>query len=148
MSTNCPPPLPLGAAAKKSNPVFWILLGVGVLIAIAVGSAALFMFATSGIPANEATAIRQIRNIQTAQLQHKVQFGRFASRLDELQPEIASVESGYRFVLYGGADSYFLWANPTSRGITGRRSFFADQTMIIRQNRGPDPTTVESEEIR
>ena len=126
----------------------WVLIGVGVLLAIAVGSASLFMFATSGIPANEASAIRQIRSIQTAQLQHKAQFGRFASRLDELQPPIASVESGYLFGLYGGADSYFIWANPTSYGITGQRSFFADQTMVIRQNRGPDPATVESEEVR
>jgi hypothetical protein len=149
MSTSYPPPLPpQRAPAKKTNPAVWALIGAGVLLAIAVGSASLFMFATSGIPANEAMAIRHIRTIQTAQLQHKAQFGRFASKLDELQPRISTIENGYRFVLYGGADRYFVWANPIRYGITGRRSFFADQTMAVRQNRGPDPASIESEEVR
>jgi len=106
------------------------------------------MFATARIPANEARAIRQIRGIQTAQLQHKARFGRFASALDELQPQIASAGNGYRFGLYGNGDRYFVWAKPISYPITGRRVFLAPETMVLRQLPVPDPATAESEEVR
>jgi hypothetical protein len=31
---------------------------------------------------------------------------------------------------------------------TGRRSFFSDQTMVIRENWGPEPATANSKEIK
>ena len=158
-----PPPLPpLGAPArKKTSPVVWILIGVGIMlatmIAIAVLSVTVFMVTASRIPTNEAAAIQKIRAIQTAQVQHMSKFGKYASTLEELGPPggaqrgaMASgpIENGYRFLLLGAANGYSISANPTAYGITGRRSFFADRTLAIHQNLGPESATADSEEVR
>jgi hypothetical protein len=39
-------------------------------------------------------------------------------------------------------------ALPASYGISGSRSFFSDQTMVIRENDGPEPATMQSKELR
>jgi hypothetical protein len=39
-------------------------------------------------------------------------------------------------------------ANPIAYGSSGSRSFFSDQSMVIRENYGPEPATVNSKELR
>ena len=39
-------------------------------------------------------------------------------------------------------------AIPVAYGISGSRTFFSDQTMVIRENYGPEPATVNSKELR
>jgi hypothetical protein len=39
-------------------------------------------------------------------------------------------------------------ANPVSYGNTGNRTFYSDQTMVIRENYGPEPATASSKEMK
>ena len=40
-------------------------------------------------------------------------------------------------------------ANPIATiGTSGSRTFFSDQSMVIRENYGPEPATVNSKELR
>jgi type IV pilus assembly protein PilA len=58
------------------------------------------------------------------------------------------VKTGYQFILLGGANGYAVNANPVTFGSTGRRTFFSDQTHVIRQNWTSEPATANSEEIK
>lgn len=113
----------------------------------------------------EMAAIRHIGTIHTAQTQYYSQFGRFASSLKELGPpesgapgpeaadlipeDLASGEkSGYRFTLEATETGYRIIAVPIAYGKTGRRTFYSDQTLVIRENWGPEPATAESPPIK
>ena len=116
--------------------------------------------------ARETAAIKQINNLQLAQQQYMSQFGRYAKTMEELGPpesgqmspagaalissDMATekVKAGYRFELEGSESGYMIRAMPTAFNGTGRRTFFSDQTLIIRQNWGAEPADVNSDEIR
>ena len=115
--------------------------------------------------ANELTVIKQIGTIHTAQAQYNSQFGKFAIAMTELGPppsgaasasasdllpsELASgKKNGYSFQLQGTPGGYNVNANPDSYNGTGRRSFYSDQSLVIRNNWGPEPATGSSAEIR
>jgi hypothetical protein len=115
--------------------------------------------------AQEMSAIQRVLTLHRAQAQYYVQFGRYASNLKELGP--ASTEApgpaaadlippslaggvlgGYRFGLVGSPTGYTIHANPVTYPSTGRRTFFSDQTLIIRENWGPDPASDQSPAIQ
>lgn len=116
----------------------------------------------------EVAAIQQIKNLQTAQQQYMSQFGRFATSLQELGPagsgqagpsgadliaeDMAKegVKSGYHFTLEGDEKTggYVIRAVPVSFGSTGRRTFYSDQTLIVRENWGEEPADATSPEIK
>jgi hypothetical protein len=48
--------------------------------------------------------------------------------------------------LTGNGVEYQILAVPIALGTTGSRTFYADQTMVIRENDGPEPATVNSKE--
>jgi hypothetical protein len=115
--------------------------------------------------AQEMAAIDQIQTIQAAQTHYYARFGRFATRLEELGPPASGpaglasaglipgglakgIRIGYRFILIGGPNGYTLNANPVAFGTTGTRTFFSDQTHVIRHNWGPEPATINSPEIK
>ncbi len=115
--------------------------------------------------AQEMAAVRQIQTIHTAQTQYYSQFGRYAANLAELgpptsgQPGPSAAElipgdlakgdkSGYKFAMEGGPQGYTLVVTPQVYNSTGRRSFYSDQTMVIRENWGPDPATPQSPELK
>jgi len=102
-------------------------------------------------------AVKQLSTIQAAQTQYYSQFGRFATKLQELGPTGADlipgdlaqgVKTGYQFTLVGGPTGYSINASPVTFGTTGRRTFFSDQSNLIRENWGPEPATVNSPEIK
>lgn len=112
----------------------------------------------------EVAAITQIRNLQTAQQQYMSQFGRFATSLEELGPAggnqpgpsgadlisedmVAGDKGGYRFTLQETETGYEIHAEPVTYGSTGRRTFYSDQTLEVRQNWGQEPATAQSELI-
>ncbi len=114
--------------------------------------------------ANETGAIRAIQTIHTAQVQYQSQYGRYANSLAELGPpqtgnpspaaadlihsDLASGDKGgYKYVVAGGQGRYTVTAVPTTFGTTGARTFFSDETMVIRENYTQDPATVSSPEI-
>jgi prepilin-type N-terminal cleavage/methylation domain-containing protein len=115
--------------------------------------------------AQETAAIRQIGTIHTAETQYYSQFGRYAVNLLELGPPPSGQASaaaadlipedlakgkktGYNFTVTGGPNGYQITAVPEVFGNTGRRTFFSDQTLVIRENWGAEPATVTSKEIK
>jgi len=113
----------------------------------------------------ETAAIGAIRTLHTAQVQYTSQFGRFATSLAELGPPASGgpsaaaadligtdlsqgEKSGYKFTMTGNPSGYVIVAVPVAYNATGSRTFYSDQTMVIRENSGPEPATPQSKEIR
>jgi len=113
----------------------------------------------------EMAAIRQIQTLHTAQTQYYSQYGRYATSLAELGPptsgqpgpsaaelipgELAQgVKTGYVFQLQGGPAGYTVNCNPQVYNSTGRRTFFSDHTLVIRENWGQEPASAQSKEIK
>jgi type IV pilus assembly protein PilA len=104
--------------------------------------------AAARMQANELAAIKMIGTIHTAQVQHLSQFGKLATALSELGPPPAGAEllpgdlaigkkSGYLFQLQRTPAGYSVTAIPESHNSTGRRTFYSDQTMVIRESADP-----------
>ncbi len=115
--------------------------------------------------AQEMAAIKTITTIHTAQAQYFSQFGKFAATLTELgppttgQPNQSAADlisgdlalgdkSGYKFVMQLNPTGYSINATPVAYNTTGSRTFFSDQSMVIRQNYGQDPATDKSPELK
>ena len=113
----------------------------------------------------EMAAIAQMRTIHTAQTQYFSQFGRYATSLVELGPPTSGqagpngadlipgdlavgIKTGYTFTMQGTPQGYSINAIPTTFGTTGRRTFFSDQNMVIRENWGGEPANASSKEIK
>jgi type IV pilus assembly protein PilA len=115
--------------------------------------------------AHEMAAIRQITTIHQAQTQYYSQFGKYAATLAELGPPTSGTagpsaadlipkvladgkNSGYVFTVVASPTGYSVTANPESFGSSGRRTFFSDQSLVIRNNLTQEPATVTSPEIK
>ena len=113
----------------------------------------------------ETAAIAAIRTLHTAQVQYYSQFGRYATSLTELGPPTSGApgpasadlidntlangtKSGHKFTLTGNPSGYVINVVPEAYGNSGSRTFYSDQTMVIRQNYGQEPATAQSKEIR
>jgi len=113
----------------------------------------------------ETAALLAIRTLHTVQVQYYSQFGRYAASLTELGPpasgtpgpagaglidrDLASgTKDGYKFTLTGTVSGYVIHADPEEYGKSGSRTFYSDQTMVIRQNHGPEPATADSPELK
>jgi prepilin-type N-terminal cleavage/methylation domain-containing protein len=111
----------------------------------------------------ETAAMKAIQTIHTMEIQYQSQYGRFAVSLTELGPPASgapnpasadligndlanSVKQGYKFTVAGVPGGYTINANPVVYGSDGSRTFYSDQTMVIRENYGPEPATVSSKE--
>jgi prepilin-type N-terminal cleavage/methylation domain-containing protein len=113
----------------------------------------------------ETAAIGALRTLHTAQVQYNSQFGKFAQSLTELGPPQSGAagpaaadligndlsggeKSGYKFTLTGNPGGYVINANPQAFNSTGSRTFYSDQTMVIRENYGQEPATATSKELK
>jgi type IV pilus assembly protein PilA len=114
--------------------------------------------------AQETAAIQAIKTIHTGQVQYSSQYGRFAASLPELGPPTTGATSaaaadvigsdlsagekqGYKFTMTSNAGGYQIIAVPVTYGVTGSRTFYSDQTMVIHENNGPEPATATSKEL-
>ena len=112
----------------------------------------------------ETAAVRGIQTIHQMEVQYQSQYGRYATTLAELGPpqsgnpgpaaadlihaDLASGEKqGYRYTVTGTQGGYIVQAVPVTYGSSGRKSFYSDQTMVIRENDGPEPATASSREM-
>ena len=136
------------------------------ILRVVVGSFALVIFTAFVFTGNYSrvimhrqgtAAIGVIRTIHTMQVQYHSQYGRYAASLRELGPaagglidgELASgTKGGYKFTLAGNASAYAIHADPEEFGKSGSQSFYSDETMVIRQNYGRGPATVNSAELK
>lgn len=143
------------------------------LIELLIVIAIILIIATIALPklnrarmyAMETAAIAHIRTIHTAQTQYYSTYGKFAGSMVELGPPASGAptaaasdlipndlaqgeKGGYKFVMVGTPAGYTINANPTAFGNTGSRTFFSDQTLVIRQNDGQEPANDKSKELR
>ena len=115
--------------------------------------------------AHEMAAIRQVGTIHQAETQYYSQFGKYADSLKALGPPASGAagpaaadlipkvladgkNSGYVFSVAPAATGYTVTAVPEAFNSSGRRTFFSDQTLVIRNNWSQEPATAESPEIK
>ena len=103
--------------------------------------------------ANEIQAIHAVVSVHTAQAQRLSTAGAYAMTLQELRDwfpagVVQGSAPGYRITMTGRSGRYEVSAVPLVLGETRSRTFFSDQTGVIRQNWGSEPATAESAEIR
>jgi prepilin-type N-terminal cleavage/methylation domain-containing protein len=114
--------------------------------------------------AHEMAAIRQVTTIHQAETQYYSQFGKYAT-LPELGPPASGAaspaaadlipkvladgkNSGYVFTVQNTPTGYAVTAVPETFNSTGRRTFYSDQTLVVRNNWSQDPATANSPEIK
>jgi type IV pilus assembly protein PilA len=101
--------------------------------------------------AAETEAIRDIQRIHQAETQYFSRHERYATSLGALTPlePIAPREKyGYLFSLAVSPNGYEVHATPKVFGTAGRRTFYSNETMTIRQNWGPAPAGPQSPELK
>ena len=100
----------------------------------------------------EVSAISSVKNMITSQITYSVAVGRGNSAVDlEALKSVGLMDSvprsgtkdGYTFSTSGDADTFTVNARPLTYGSTGTRSFFSDETGVIRYTREDRPATVE-----
>jgi len=126
---------------------------------------ALPRFNVAQMNAHEVAVIQAIRTLHSAQTQYMSQFGTYATSLAQLGPPASGgpgpqaadlipsslsggEKDGYVFTLTVTPSGYTINANPKVYNSTGRRTFFSDQNMTIRQNWGQEPATATSPELK
>jgi type IV pilus assembly protein PilA len=140
-----------------------LLIVVSIILIIAV--IALPKLDKARMYSQEMAAIRQIQTIHTAQTQYFSQYGRYATSLTELGPPASGQpsptaadlipgdlakgnKSGFHFIVQGTPTGYSVNANPVVYNSTGRRTFYSDQSLVIHENWGQEPATVNNDEIK
>ncbi len=130
------------------------------------GIVSVFLFAPGEIRrtdifVREVAAMKAIQTIHTMEIQYQSQYGRFAVSLAELGPPASGapspaaddligndlangVKQGYKFTVAAIPGGYTINANPVVYGSDGTKTFYSDQTMVIRENYGPEPATASS----
>lgn len=115
--------------------------------------------------AREMAVIREIGSIHQAETQYYSQFGKYATALTQLGPPVSGADSpeaanllpkvladgkknGFIYTLTGTQGGYAVTAVPESFGNSGSRTFYSDQTLVIRNNWGQEPATPASPEIK
>jgi type IV pilus assembly protein PilA len=107
----------------------------------------------------------ELQTVNTMQTQYMSQFGRFATTLAELGPPTSGgpgpqaadlipsslaigEKDGYIFTMTATPSGYTLNANPKVYNTSGRRTFFTDQNMIVRQNWSAEAANAGSPELK
>jgi len=115
--------------------------------------------------AREMAVIREIGSIHQAESQYYSQFGKYATALTQLGPPVSGADgpeaaniipkiladgkkNGFTYTLTATPSGYAITAVPDSFGNTGSRTFYSDQTLVIRNNWGQEPATPASPEIK
>jgi len=144
------------------------LIELLIVIAIILIIAAIAMpkLTSARMFAYEMAAIRTLVTINTAQTQYFSTYGRYAVTLAELGSPAGGaattaatadlisgdlalgLKSGYRFTMVGSPQGYATNADPQVFNTTGKRSFYCDQSTVIREHIGNEPATVNDPEIK
>ncbi len=114
--------------------------------------------------AQEMATIRGVITLHTAQTQYYSQFGKYAATLAELGPPTSGTagpqsadlipadlatgkKGGYLYTLQATQGGYQINATPEAFGNSGSRTFFSDQSQVIRENYGQEAATPQSKAI-
>lgn len=144
-----------------------IELLIVIAIILIILSIALPQMSKSRMHAQEMAAIEEMGTINKAEIQYYSQFNQYATVLGQLGPpatagaaegpqsaglipgSLASGSAGgYNFTIAQTPLGYSVSAVPKSFGSTGRRTFYTDQTGVIRQNWTSEPASDKSDELK
>ena len=129
-----------------------------ILIILAV---AMPKLSKSRMYAQEMAALQAIKTIHTGETQYYSTFGKYATTLAELGPPTTGAsgpqaadlipedlalgeKQGYKYTLTPVPGGYVVNASPVAFGTSGSRTFYSDQSMVIRQNFGQEAATANS----
>lgn len=116
------------------------------------------------ILAREMAASKAVQTIQTGEIMYQSAYGRYAQSRRELGPPDTGASNassagpisgslasgtvgGYRFTVSAGAEGFAIGAAPVVYRMSGVRSFYLDQSGIMRFSGGSDPATATSPEF-
>lgn len=154
---------PVARLAQRGFSLMELLIVIAIILIIA--AIAVNRLDKARMHALEMSAIRHIQTLNNAEVQYYSQFGKYATSLAELGPPAsgqataaaadlipgdlaAGTKSGFKFNISATPTGYTVNADPVTYNSTGRRGFFSDQTLVIRENWGPEAATIQSKEIK
>jgi type IV pilus assembly protein PilA len=134
---------------EKGFSLIELLIVVAIILIIA--AIAIPNLLRSKMAANEASAVGSLRTLNTASVAYSTTYGTYphtiaalgpatspsSSAADLIDSVLASLtKSGYTFTWSPGTSdlSYSIAAAPSSPGVTGQRTFYTDQSGVIRAN--------------
>ena len=149
--------------ARRGFSLIELLIVIAIILIIAAIAAPKLNIAR--MQAQEMAAVRTLTTIHVAETSYFSQFGKFAENLAQLGPPAggaasaaaadlisgdlaAGQKTGYVFTVTASKEGYSIVAVPQIFSQTGRRTFFSDQTMAIRENWSAEPATAQSKEIK
>jgi len=94
--------------------------------------------------AHEIGAIQELKAISAAEVQYYSQKGHYSGDFHELGISAPDPANGYTYRMALAQGGFEIRAMPVEFGKTGSRSFFSDQTMVIRQSKTSDPANADS----
>ena len=137
---------------------------VVIAIILLIPPVALPKFKEAHLNAVETMVVRELQTIGQSQVQYQSQFGKYASSralgppatgiagphaANLIPVSLASGEKdGYVFVMTLTSIGYSVNANPKVFRGTGRRTFYLDQDGTVHQNRGAEPVSAASQELK
>jgi prepilin-type N-terminal cleavage/methylation domain-containing protein len=138
--------------SRKGFTLVEIMIVVAIIVLLA--AIAIPNLLRARLSANEATAIAAMRTLSTAMESYRAAQSppAYPSALTSLNasnpPYIDSVlaggnKSGYTFTLSGGGNTYGVVGSPQTPNVIGVRSFFVDQSGVVRVGNSTSGTPIE-----
>jgi len=144
-----------------------IELLIVIAIILIILSIALPQMGKSRMHAQEMAAVASIRTINEMEQQYYTEFGHYATSISQLGPPTSSgaqegpdaanlipgnlasgSTGGYNYTVAQAPSGYSVSAVPKTFGSTGRRTFYSDESGVIRENHTQDPATPNSPPIQ
>jgi len=152
----------LRRSLRRGFSLIELLIVVAIILIIA--AVAIPKMNTQLMQAREMAAIREIGTIHQGQTQYYSQFGHFAQSLAELGPPASGAagpaaadlipsslsggkKSGHIFAVTLTPTGYAVTVKPEQFGSSGRRNFYSDQTLVVRESWSAEPATPQSPEL-